>query len=77
MCGPGDRPGGFKPVQTDSNQFKINSNLIRSKQDLPKLENVELKYNLEGFEIRNKFPYWKFYRFEMYFELKIKESSRF
>jgi hypothetical protein len=50
--------------------------LIRSKQDLPKLENFEIKYGLKEFEIRNNFSYRDILGFEMDFELKFREISR-
>jgi hypothetical protein len=60
-------------------QFQIKSNLfkfIRSKQDLPELGKFEIKFGFEGCDERNNFAYRNFLRFEMYFELKIRESSR-
>jgi hypothetical protein len=36
---------------------------------------VEIRYGWEGFEIGNNFPYRKFLRFKMSFELKIREAS--
>jgi hypothetical protein len=47
--------------------------LIRSKTDLPKLEIFEIKYRAEGFELRNKSPYWNFSRLIKEFELKFRK----
>jgi hypothetical protein len=47
--------------------FQIYSNLIRSQQDLPELENFEIKYGWKEFEIRNNFPCRNFLRFQMDF----------
>jgi hypothetical protein len=55
--------------------FQIYSNLIRSQQDLPGLENFEIKYSWKEFEIRNNFPYRNFVRFLMDFEQKFREAS--
>jgi hypothetical protein len=68
---PWFQPG--KLIQTRLNLFQINSNLIRSKNDLPELEKIEIKYGCEWFEERNHFLHSNFFRFEMYFELKIWE----
>jgi hypothetical protein len=49
---------GFNPdklIQTRSNLFQINSNLIRSKKDLRELKFFEIKYGCEGFKKRNHF----------------------
>jgi hypothetical protein len=43
----------FKIFQTISNPNQTQSNLIRSKQDLSKLEKFEIKYGCERFEMRN------------------------
>jgi hypothetical protein len=37
------------------------------------LEKLEIKYEWKELEIRNKFPYRNFSRFEIKFELKIRE----
>jgi hypothetical protein len=66
----------FEIFQTILNKIQTCSNLIRFKQDLPELENLEIKYGFEGFDERNNFAYRNFLRFEMYFELKFKENSR-
>jgi hypothetical protein len=47
-------------------------NFDQSKNDLPVLE---IKHGHEGFEERSNFPYRKFLRFEMDFELKFREVS--
>jgi hypothetical protein len=51
--------------------FQIHSNLIRFKIDLPELEQLEIKYGCEYFELRNNVPYCNFSRFGMNFELKL------
>jgi hypothetical protein len=46
----------FKPIrliQMILNSFQTNSNLIRSKQDLPELENFEIKYGFKEFDEGN------------------------
>jgi hypothetical protein len=68
------------------NQFELfqtisKSNSISFKLDLiqtghspaPK---ITIKYGCEGFDVRNNFPYRTVFRFEMDFELKIREASR-
>jgi hypothetical protein len=55
--------------------IQIYSNLIRSKSDLSELEQFEIKYDFEGFDERNNFPYRNFLRFTMDFELKCKKAS--
>jgi hypothetical protein len=45
--------------------------LIRSKKDLPELENFEIKYGCEGFAERNNFLQRNFYNIKMDFELKV------
>jgi hypothetical protein len=37
--------------------------LTQSKDGLLKLKKIQIKYDFEGFEIRNNFPYRNFYRF--------------
>jgi hypothetical protein len=37
---------------------------------------IKIKFGCEGFEKRNIFPYMNVSRFEMYFELKLREASR-
>jgi hypothetical protein len=56
--GPDKQCPGFnlgKLIQTRSNLFQINSNLIRSKKNLPELEKIEIRYGREGFEEWNHF----------------------
>jgi hypothetical protein len=62
---------------SNSNGFKLYSNFDRSRNDLPELENFEIKYGFEGFEERNNFLHRNFSRFRMYFKWKIREASRF
>jgi hypothetical protein len=50
--------------------------LIRSKEGLPELKQIQVKYGCEGFEVRNTFPYRNVLIFEMDFELKFKKASR-
>jgi hypothetical protein len=66
----------FKYISKYSNQIQTRSNLICSKWHLPELENFEIIYGYEGFDVRNNFPYRNFLRFEMDLELKIKRSCR-
>jgi hypothetical protein len=69
-----------KRPKIHSNKFEFKStrsNLFQSKQDLPELEKFEIKYSFEGFDERNNFTYRNFRRFEVDFELKIREASRF
>jgi hypothetical protein len=75
MCGPrGTMPtvlnrfNTVKMIQTDLNSTQTLPNLVSSKQDVPELENFEIKYCFEGFNERNKFPCRNFYRFEVDFE---------
>jgi hypothetical protein len=61
------------------NQFEliqVHSNLIQTKTDFPELENFQIKYGAEGFEIGNKFAYMNFFQFLIESELKIREDSR-
>jgi hypothetical protein len=63
----------------DLNQFEliqVHSNLIQTKTDFPELENFQIKYGAEGFEIGNKFAYMNFFQFLIESELKIREDSR-
>jgi hypothetical protein len=67
----------FKSIPFNLNQFKQTSNYSKfnwSKKDHPKLENFEIKYGVEAFDKRNNFLYINFFRFEVYFELKIREA---
>jgi hypothetical protein len=58
----------FKIIQT-------HSNLVQRKISLLGFDKFKIKYGYEGFYLRNIFPYRNFSRFEMVFELKIKEAS--
>jgi hypothetical protein len=49
-----------------SNRFEM----IWSKDRLPVLEKMQIKYGLVENEIRNNSPYWNFSKFEIEFELK-------
>jgi hypothetical protein len=59
-----------KIVQMDSN---FGPNFDRSKMCLPLLKKLEIKYGQKELEIGNNFPYRNLSRFEMKFELKIRE----
>jgi hypothetical protein len=48
--------------------------LIQSKDSLSMLNNFQIKYRFESFEIRNNVPYRNFFKFEVYFELKFREA---
>jgi hypothetical protein len=53
------------------NEFKfiqIRPNPARSKQELPYLKKIKIKYGFEGFEERNNFLLIKFFRFEVDFK---------
>jgi hypothetical protein len=41
------------------------------------VENFEIKYGFEGFNERNNFLHRNFFRFEVDFELKFRETSGF
>jgi hypothetical protein len=75
--GPTATVPDFKPTKSiNSNTLKFISNNFKHdsiQKGLPRLENFEVKYGGEGFEQRNNFLHTKFFRFEMYFELKIWE----
>jgi hypothetical protein len=64
-----------------SNQFKyFQIQLNRAQTDLfqiglSQLKKFEIKYVWKVFEIRNNFPYNDFLKFEMNFELKLREAS--
>jgi hypothetical protein len=63
----------------DLNHFEliqVHSNLIQTKTDFPELENFQIIYGAEGFEIGNKFAYMNFFQFLIESELKIREDSR-
>jgi hypothetical protein len=53
------------------------SNFSRPKIDFPKFKKIEIKYNFEGFEEGNNFLHTNFFRFEVDFELKIREFLGF
>jgi hypothetical protein len=56
----------FKP----SKSIQTRSNLFDSLQKGPSQDqNFEIKYCFEGFEERNKFLHWNFFRFKIDFEL--------
>jgi hypothetical protein len=76
MRGSGHNARWFKTVSNNFKLFLTHSNLIRSKHDLLELKNFEIKYGFEGFNENNNFPYRNFLRFEINFELKIREASR-
>jgi hypothetical protein len=59
-----------------SNQFKSIQTSFNPNRTLPSSKKIEIKYGFEGFNERNNFPYRNVLIFEMYFELKIRESSR-
>jgi hypothetical protein len=61
-------PTGKKIIVFFKFDFQTESNLFCSRGDLLELEKIEIKYESVGFEIRNKFPYWNFSRFEMGFK---------
>jgi hypothetical protein len=48
--------------------------LIWSKEALSILQKNQIKYGMEGIEIRNNFPYVSFSIFRMEFESKIRET---
>jgi hypothetical protein len=74
----------FDLIQSRSNPFKqfnkfefkiyIGSNFILSKQDLPKLEKIEIKYGFDGLDDSNNFTSINFFRFEINFKLKFGKS---
>jgi hypothetical protein len=47
------------------------------KNALPKLENFQIKYVFEAFEMRNNFTYSNFSKFRLEFELEFKEALGF
>jgi hypothetical protein len=50
--------------------------LILSKIDFSELENVKIKYDYEGFDVRNNFSYRNLFKLKMDFELQNRETSR-
>jgi hypothetical protein len=51
--------------------------LIWSKDILPMLEKIQVKYVIVENEIRNNFPYWNFSKFRIEFELNVKRLVGF
>jgi hypothetical protein len=47
----------------DWNSKQTYSDFVCSKQDLPEVENFEIKYSFEGFEEMNNFLQRNFFRF--------------
>jgi hypothetical protein len=45
-----------KSIQTNLNLHQTHPNFILSKQDLPYIENFEIKYGLEGFKEKQLSP---------------------
>jgi hypothetical protein len=62
----------FDLFKNFSNGFE----LIRFKDDLPLLENFQIKYEIVENETRNNFSYWNFSKLGLEFELKIWNGSR-
>jgi hypothetical protein len=60
-----------------SNFSKLNLNFIQSKDDLNVLKKFQIKYGIQGFEERNKYLHRNFFRFELDFELKFRETLGF
>jgi hypothetical protein len=56
-------------------KFKSAPNLIWSKHYHPRLQKFEIKYQETWLEVRKKLYHWHFFKFEMKFELKIRESK--
>jgi hypothetical protein len=75
--GPTATVPGLKPIESiNSNTLKFISHNFKFdsiQKGLFKLENFELKYGDEGFKDKNNFLHRNFFRFEIYFELKIWE----
>jgi hypothetical protein len=67
--------GGFGCDLIKFEIFQNRLNSIQTKTDPPMPQKFELKYGWRAFEVRNNFPYKGFIRFEMDFELKIREFS--
>jgi hypothetical protein len=74
-CGPIDVRLAQRKIYFFQKLFNI-FELIRSKGDVPVIQNFQIKYGFEYFEIWNNFPYWNFSKFGLEFELKIMEGSR-
>jgi hypothetical protein len=47
--------------------------LIQTKTNLTKFKKIVIKYDVVGFEPRNKFHYWNFSKFAKELELKSRE----
>jgi hypothetical protein len=60
-------------IKSISNGFKFAPNFDRFKRCLPVLQKFKIKYVWEEIEIGNNFLYRNISRFEMEFELKIRE----
>jgi hypothetical protein len=77
--GAGYSAGGldeFKPSQINLNEFEIKSNPMKlhSIEKGPSMgQKFQVKYGWKYLEIMNNFPYRNFSRFEMEFELEIRE----
>jgi hypothetical protein len=74
--GPADGPDPTRNLFYCFYFFSKEANLNCFNSCLLELENFQIKYGFEGFEVRNNFPYWNFSRFKTNFELKFKEASR-
>jgi hypothetical protein len=64
------RSNEFESIQRSNlnlNKFQIHLNFDRSKQDLPKLKKIEIKYDFEGFEERNNLRHRNFFKSEVEF----------
>jgi hypothetical protein len=82
--GPGWHSAGWRGFKPDFKQ-NLNSNVSnkfsncvkfgRLEKYIPRLRKIEIKYGWREFEIRNNFPYKRFLRFEMDYELKFREAS--
>jgi hypothetical protein len=57
-------PEGFKLIQKFPN---FNQTQFNPKWTFPNSKKFELKYGIEGFELRNNFPYWNFSELEKEF----------
>jgi hypothetical protein len=71
-----DKELGLTEARYRRGRISKGSDLIRLKDGLFELKNFKIKYGCEGIEIRNNFPYWKFSKFGIEFELKFREGSR-
>jgi hypothetical protein len=66
-------PPDLNKIRNISKDFKSIQNLIQPKTDIPKLQKFKIKYGCQDFGERNNFIHRNFFRFQMYFELKIWE----